>query len=81
MASAGGIGAANETEAAKNIIIIVDLVVAARKQLQLLKAVGNMPYLHHGPVIAEAIRKFVNKLFMADYMKCISWLQIFLRDS
>ena len=81
MALAGGTDAANETETAKNIIISVDLVAAVRKQLQLLKAVGNMPYLHHGTVVAEAIRKFVNKLFMADYMKYISWLQIFLRDS
>lgn len=57
-ASAGGTGAENEIEAAKNIIFSVDLVAAARKQLQLVKAVGNMPCLHHGPVVLEAIRRY-----------------------
>lgn len=57
-ASAGGTGAENEIEAAKNIVFSIDLVAAAKKQLQFLKAVGNMPCLHHGPVVLEAIRRY-----------------------
>lgn len=57
-ASAGGTVAENDIEAAKNIVISVDLVAAATKQLQFLKVVGNMPGLHHGPLVLQAIKRY-----------------------
>lgn len=57
-AAVGVAGAENEIEAAKNIIISVDLVAAARKQLRFLKVVGNLPGLHHGPLVLQAIRRY-----------------------
>ncbi|GLJ10870.1 hypothetical protein SUGI_0136940 [Cryptomeria japonica] len=50
--------AENEIEAAKCIVISVDLIRAAKKQLQLLSSVRNMPWLHHGPLLNEAIRRY-----------------------
>lgn len=57
-ASAAGTVAENDIEAAENIVISVDLVAAATKQLQFLKVVGNMPGLHHGPLVLQAIKRY-----------------------
>eukprot|EP01018_Ginkgo_biloba_P027905 Gb_32386 [translate_table: standard] len=50
--------AENEVEAARCIGISVDLVAVAKRQLHFLKTVGNMPWLHHGPVVLQAIRRY-----------------------
>lgn len=50
--------AENEIEAAKCIDISVDLVCAAKKQLRLLSSMGNMPWLHQGPLLHEAIKRY-----------------------
>uniref|UniRef100_A0A0C9SAX8 TSA: Wollemia nobilis Ref_Wollemi_Transcript_1515_3156 transcribed RNA sequence n=1 Tax=Wollemia nobilis TaxID=56998 RepID=A0A0C9SAX8_9CONI len=56
--SARTASAENEVEAAECIDVSVDLVVACKRHLQFLKTVGNMPWLHHGPLVLDAIRRY-----------------------
>eukprot|EP00252_Welwitschia_mirabilis_P021336 TRINITY_DN5457_c0_g1_i1.p1 TRINITY_DN5457_c0_g1~~TRINITY_DN5457_c0_g1_i1.p1 ORF type:complete len:853 (+),score=109.80 TRINITY_DN5457_c0_g1_i1:585-3143(+) len=50
--------AQNEIEAAKSINLSLDLVTAAKIQLQFVKAVSNMPWLHHGPLLLRSVRRY-----------------------
>eukprot|EP00897_Mesotaenium_endlicherianum_P003826 jgi/Mesen1/3471/ME000195S02622 len=47
-----------EREKAAAIVISLDLVTAAKRQLQLLQAVDRFPCLYQGPAVAQAIRRY-----------------------
>eukprot|EP00897_Mesotaenium_endlicherianum_P003825 jgi/Mesen1/3470/ME000195S02619 len=46
-----------ERKKAAAIVISLDLVTAAKRQLQLLQAVDRFPCLYQGPAVAQAIRR------------------------
>jgi len=46
-----------ELRAAQRIALSVDLVLAAKRHLGLLRTIDSLPCLHRGPAVARAIQR------------------------